>query len=246
MFGANRSPILTEDYHYLQTNRNELWFEPRHIGVPFVHPKRFMRPWYIWRKPCTYLAPKLTMSLNRPKRASIWASSPRSTIRCIQNNFWASSPRSTIHYVQNDFWGYGTFGANCAPILHWNLHCLQTDRNELPFEPRQPGVPSGASKIISDPMVRLVQTVHLSCTETNTVSKQTETIFHLSLVTFEYHLVCHKSCIYLALKLTLSPNGPKRASIWASSPRCTIRCIQNNLWAYGMFSANHATIMHRN
>jgi hypothetical protein len=29
----------------------------------------------------------------------------------------------------------------------------------------------------------LVQTVHLSCTETNTVSKRTETSFHLSLVT---------------------------------------------------------------
>ena len=27
-------------------------------------------------------------------------------------------------------------------------------------------------------MVRLVQTVHLSCTDTNTISKQTETSFH--------------------------------------------------------------------
>jgi hypothetical protein len=42
------------------------------------------------------------------------------------------------------------------------------DRNELPFEPCQPGVPSGASKIIYDPMARLAQTVHLSCTKTNT------------------------------------------------------------------------------
>jgi hypothetical protein len=57
------------------------------------------------------------------------------------------------------------------------------DRNELPFEPRHLGVPYGASKMISEAMVYLVQTVHLSCTETNTVSKQTETTFHLSLVT---------------------------------------------------------------
>jgi hypothetical protein len=57
------------------------------------------------------------------------------------------------------------------------------DRNELPFEPRHLGVPYGASKTISEAMVYLVQTVHLSCTETNTVSKQTETTFHLSLVT---------------------------------------------------------------
>ena len=33
-------------------------------------------------------------------------------------------------------------------------------------------VPSGASKTISEPMVRLAQTMHLSCTAANTVSKQ--------------------------------------------------------------------------
>jgi hypothetical protein len=56
------------------------------------------------------------------------------------------------------------------------------DRNELPFEPRHLGGPSGASKMIYEAMVYLVQTVHLSCTETNTVSKRTETSLHLSLV----------------------------------------------------------------
>jgi hypothetical protein len=57
------------------------------------------------------------------------------------------------------------------------------DRNELPFELRHLGVSSGASKTISEAMVYLVQTVHQSCTEINTVSKRTETSFHLSLVT---------------------------------------------------------------
>jgi hypothetical protein len=32
----------------------------------------------------------------------------------------------------------------------------------------------GAAKTISEPMVRLAQTMHLSCTDTNTISKQTE------------------------------------------------------------------------
>jgi hypothetical protein len=32
------------------------------------------------------------------------------------------------------------------------------DRNELPLEPRDLGVPSGASKMISEPMVALAQT----------------------------------------------------------------------------------------
>jgi hypothetical protein len=47
------------------------------------------------------------------------------------------------------------------------------DRNELPFEPCLQEVPSGAAKMISELVVRLAETVHLSCTETNTVSKWT-------------------------------------------------------------------------
>jgi hypothetical protein len=66
------------------------------------------------------------------------------------------------------------------------------DQNELPIEPRHLGVPSGASKMISEAMVHLPQTVHLSCTETSSVSKQTEMSFHLSLVTQEYHPVHSK------------------------------------------------------
>jgi hypothetical protein len=62
----------------------------------------FLTLWYIWHKPCTYLALRLTPSWNRPKRDSIWA----------------TSPRCSIGFVQNDFQTYGTFGANCAPILH--------------------------------------------------------------------------------------------------------------------------------
>jgi hypothetical protein len=115
----------------------------------------------------TYLASRLTLSPNGLKRASTWASSPRSTIGC----------------VQNDFWAYGTFGANRAPILCQDWHYLQMDRNEHPFEPHHQGVPSGASKMISSTMVCLAQTVHLSSTDTNTVSKWTEMRFHMTNVT---------------------------------------------------------------
>jgi hypothetical protein len=44
-------------------------------------------------------------------------------------------------------------------------------------------------QIDSEPMVRLAQTVQLSCTDTNTISKWTESCFHSSLVTYEYHRV---------------------------------------------------------
>jgi hypothetical protein len=206
-----------------------------------VHPKQFLSLWYVWRKPCTYHAPKLTLSLKGSKWDSTWPTSPRSSIGCVQNGFWS----------------YGTFGANCGPILHRYKHYIQMDQNEILHDPRHLGVPSGASKNISELTVRSSQTIHLSWVKISTISKLTETSFHLSLVTLEYHPVrpkwflglwyiwC-KPCTYLALKLTLSLNGPKQASIWASSPRSTIRCIQNNFWAYGTFRANRAPIMHQN
>jgi hypothetical protein len=79
-----------------------------------------------------------------------------------------------------------------------------------PLEPRHLGVPSGASKIISEPMVRLTQTVHLSCIKISTIS-----------------------------------NELNQTSIWASSPRSTIGCVQNDFWAYGMFSTIRAPILHQ-
>jgi hypothetical protein len=45
------------------------------------------------------------------------------------------------------------------------------------------------SKMISKPMVHFVETMNLSCTDTNTISKQTETRFHMTHVTDEFHRV---------------------------------------------------------
>jgi hypothetical protein len=63
--------------------------------------------------------------------------------------------------------------------------------------------------------------MHLSCTDTNPVSKQTKTRFHMTHVTYEFHRVCLKllmnlwyvqckPCAYLASRLALSPNRPSR------------------------------------
>jgi hypothetical protein len=57
------------------------------------------------------------------------------------------------------------------------------DRNEIVHDPHHLGVPSGASKIISEAIVRLVQTVELSCTDTSTISKWTKTRFYMTHVT---------------------------------------------------------------
>jgi hypothetical protein len=181
------------------TNIVSKWTEKRldmsHVTYEFyrVRPIWFPSLWYVHHKPCTNLASRLALSPNCPKQASTWASSGRSTIGCVQNNFWA--------------------------------------------------------------MVRLAQTVHLSCTDTNIVSKRTKMRFRMTHVTLVFHRVRPKRfrslwyvrCklrTYLAWRLALSPNGPKWAFTWALSPRSNIGCIQNVFWAYGMFGVNHAPILH--
>jgi hypothetical protein len=53
----------------------------------------------------------------------------------------------------------------------------------IPHDPRHLGISSGASKMIFVPMVRSAQTEQLFYVEISTISKQTETSFHLSDVT---------------------------------------------------------------
>jgi hypothetical protein len=126
-----------------------------------------------------------------------------------------------FHRVRpNQFLSIWYVRPNHEPILYQDYHYPPTDWNELPLEPHHLGVPSGASKMISDPMVHVAQTVHLSCTEHNTVSKRIETRFHLTHFTLELHqvrpnwflilwYVRREPCTYLAPTLTLSLKGPK-------------------------------------
>jgi hypothetical protein len=57
------------------------------------------------------------------------------------------------------------------------------DRNVILQAPRHLVVPSGVSKMISKPTARSAQTMLLSWIKISTISKSTETRFHLSLVT---------------------------------------------------------------
>jgi hypothetical protein len=65
-------------------------------------------------------------------------------------------------------------------------------RNEIPHDPHHLAVPSGASKMISELMICSSQTLYLSCVKIRTIAKKTESSFHLSLITKEYHQVCQK------------------------------------------------------
>jgi hypothetical protein len=80
----------------------------------------------------------------------------------------------------NNFWACGMYGTNHAPIMHRNKLYLKKDRMEILHDPRHLGVPSGASKIIFEAVLRVVQIVDLSCTETNNISKSTETRFYMT------------------------------------------------------------------
>jgi hypothetical protein len=148
-------------------DRNEITHDPSHLEYHRVRSKRFLRLWYVWCKPCTYLALILTLSLNGPKWDSTWPTSPRCSIRC----------------VQNDFQAYGTLGESRAPILLQYYVSLQMDWKEIPDDPGNLGVLSGVCKAIFEPVVRSEQTVHLSCLKISTISKRIEMSIHMSLVT---------------------------------------------------------------
>ena len=80
--------------------------------------------------------------------------------------------------------------------------------------------------------------MHLPCIRISTISKLSKPSFHLSLSTQEYQIVhpkwflrlwCirRKLCTYLALKLTMSTNGPKQDSIWHRSSWSSIAMHPN-------------------
>jgi hypothetical protein len=128
----------------------------------------------------------------------------------------------------------------CSPIsVHLQIISLRFFRARNQYQhSRHLGVPSGASKTISEPMVCSAQTVHLSCVKISTIFKRARTSFHLSLVTrsticaskmiYEPMVLWRKPCTYLAPTLTFSPNRSKRDSISPKSPRSNIGCVHND------------------
>jgi hypothetical protein len=65
------------------------------------------------------------------------------------------------------FMPYCTFNANRAPFF---CSIISERTKQISTRPSSPRTTAGASKTIYEPMVRLTQTEHLSCTDANTVS----------------------------------------------------------------------------
>jgi hypothetical protein len=139
---------------------------PHHLGVPSGASKMISEP-------MVCLVQTLQLSSTETYTVSKWTE---------QDSTIPTSPKSSIRCAQNNLWAYGLFGANPAPILHRHWHYLQTDQNEIPQDPHHLRVLSGASKRISEPMTRSVQTVHWPCVKISTIFKQPKSSFHLSLI----------------------------------------------------------------
>jgi hypothetical protein len=148
-------------------DQNEIPNDPRHLGVRYTASKMVFEAMVYLAQTKLQSCVKISTFYKRTKKSFLLSLEPRSAIRCVKNNFCA----------------YDMFSANSAPILQQHKHCLQMDGNEIPHDPRHLGVLSGASKMISEPMVHSAQTAPLSCIKISAISKQTKSSFHLSLIT---------------------------------------------------------------
>jgi hypothetical protein len=132
-----------------------------------VCPKRFLCQWFVRCKLCTYLCTDTSTVSKRTKT--------RFHMTHVTYEFHRVRPRLFIR-----IW---FIACNPYTYLVSRLELSLNGPNRAPPDPRHLGVPSSASKTIYEPMVRLTQTKHLSCTDTNPVSKQIEMRFHMTHVT---------------------------------------------------------------
>jgi hypothetical protein len=148
------------------------------------------------------------------------------------------------------------FSTNRTPILNRHQYYLQMDQNEIPHDPRHLGVLSGASKMIlwgygtfgtyRAPI--LCQDYHYLRTDWIELPLE----HHHLRVSSGASKMISEALVHLAqtmhlswVKISTISNTLNQASTWASSPRSTIGCVQNDFWANGLFSTKRAPILNR-
>jgi hypothetical protein len=239
MFGVNYAPILYWHLHYLQMDQNKIPHDPRHLGVAsgayktiFVAVERSTQTVHL-------LASRLALSLNGLNRASSWASSPRSTIGCVQHVFWAYGP--FIAYHAPNCIKISTISNSTISSFHLSLVTYAYHRVHLKWF-------LSLRYVWRKPCTNLSPTLTLSPSGPKRNSTwSTSPSCSIQCVQNDFWASSTfdaKLCTYPASWLALSPNELNRASTWASSPWSTTKCVQNDLWAYGMFGANCAPILH--
>jgi hypothetical protein len=141
---------------------NKLPIEPRHLGLSWGTSKTISEPMVL-----------------SAQTVHLYCINTNIVSKRIETRFHMThSTRCSIGFVQHDFRADGTFDTNCAPFLRQDYHYLQTYSNKFPLETHHLGVSSGASKTNSEHVVCSAQTLLLYCTDSNTVSKRTETRLH--------------------------------------------------------------------
>jgi hypothetical protein len=176
MFSTNRGPILNRHQHYLQMDQNEIPHGPRHLRVPSGASKMISEARVLSAQ---------TVHLSCIKISTIFElTEPSFHLSLNTQEYHRVCPKRflCLWYVQHK---PCTFLASRSALyqMNWIKH---------PLELCYLGVLSNVSKMISEPTVCLAQTVHLSCTDTNTISNWTKTRYHMTHDTLGFHQVCPK------------------------------------------------------
>ena len=174
----------------------------------------------------------------RTEGDSTWPTSPRSSIGCVQKwhmNLW---------FVLRKLCTYLTSILTPSP----------NRPNEIPHDPRHLGAPSGASKTISEPMVRLAKPcTYLTSTLTplNGPNEIPHDPHQLGVPSGASKMIS-KPMVRLAQTVHISYintntiwKWTKRDSTRPTSTRSSIGCVQNDIWAYDTFSTKRAAILHQ-
>jgi hypothetical protein len=151
-----------QGWYCLETDRSKLPLEPRHLGVPSSASKMISMPMV-----CSVQTVHLScIDINT---VSKWT----------KMKFHTTHPTYEFHWVRPQLF-MSLWYLQCKPCTYLvsRLAISPNRPNRSPPDPRHLGVPSGASKMIYEPMIRLTQIEHLSWTDANTISKQIKTRFH--------------------------------------------------------------------
>jgi hypothetical protein len=171
-----------------------------------------MRLWYVRRKQCNYLASRIALYqmnwLKHPLElrhlgvllgASKTISEPtvclalsvhlsctntNTTFKWTKTIFYMTHVTLEFHRGRpKQFLSIRYARRKPCTYLASILALYQMNWIKHPLELSHLGVLLGASKTISEPTICLAQTMHLSWTDTNTISKWTKTRFHMTHIT---------------------------------------------------------------
>jgi hypothetical protein len=148
-------------------DRSELPLEPRHVGEPSNASKMIYEP-------MVHLTQTEHLSCTDANTISKW----------IETRFHMTHVTEEFHRVRLK-WFPSQWYVQCKPCTYLasRLALSPNRSNQASIEPHHLGVPFCVSKMISEPMVRSLETVHPSCIDINTVYKLTKRRHQMTHVT---------------------------------------------------------------